>query len=130
MVLKCLALDRNHPYCVIFDLLSDIISFKKCPREIFPSENLFTLVSNMQISRFNLILYNYRNWSASSTLISPTDIIFSRDLTCSNVVCLYYCIVLTCCSLGPLYGSKLGTYDIIVLVSPEGSTEGTTREKL
>ena len=51
-------------------------------REICFPLNFFTLLPNMQISRFSLIIYNPQNWSASSTLISPDEITPSRDLTC------------------------------------------------
>ena len=74
------------------------------------SEKEFTLVSNIQISRFNLIIYNFCNWSASSTLISHYTIIFYRSLTCSSVVRLYSCRFPTCCSLGDLNGFTLVTY--------------------
>ena len=80
------------------------------------------LVSNMQISRFNLIIYNLCNLSASSTLISCYAIIFSRFLTCSICFRLYSCRSPTCCSLGALYGFTLGTYDYTEIGSPEGST--------
>ena len=75
------------------------------------SEKLFTLVSNMQISRFNLIIYNFCNWSDSSTLISRYAIIFSRDLTCPSFVLLSSCRYPTCCSLGALDLFTLSTYD-------------------
>ena len=87
MALQCLALDINYSYWVIFNFFSDILSFGlyfKSKRDFFSSENLFTLVSNMQISRFNLIIYNSRNWAASYNLISPDARIFFRDLTCST----------------------------------------------
>ena len=84
------------------------------------SEKLFTLVSNMQISRFNLIIYNFCNWSASSTLISRYAIIFSRGLTCSSVFRLSFCRSLTCFSLGALDGFTLGTYDSTELGYLEG----------
>ena len=84
------------------------------------SEKLFTLVSNKQISRFNLIIYNVCNWSASSTLISSYAIIFSRSLTCSNAVRFSSFGDPNCCSLGDLYGFTLGTYDGIELGYLEG----------
>ena len=88
---------------------------------IYFSEKLFKLVFNMQISRFNLIIYNFCKWSASSTLISHYAIIFSRALTYSSVVCLSSCINLTCSSIGSLYGFTLVTYDSTEL----GYLEGT-----
>ena len=90
-----------------------------------PYEKLFTLVSKLQIPRLNLIRYNSRNWSASSTLISPDEIIFSRDLSCSSVFRISSCKALSYCSLGDLDGFTLGTYDVTELGSPEVSTEVT-----
>ena len=82
----------------------------------------------MQISRFNLIIYNSRNLAASYTLISPDAIIFFRALTCSSDVRLSYCRSLTYCSLGALDGFTLVTYD--GTGSPEGSTEVTVEGNL
>ena len=65
MDFKCLALDGNIYYYVIFDLFSDIISFGFCfyvNMGLILSEKLFTWVSNMKIPRFNLIIYNFCNW--------------------------------------------------------------------
>ena len=87
---------------------------------------MFTLVSNMKILSFNLIIYNFHNRSASSALISLDEIIFSRGLTCSSYVCFSYCRSPTCCSFLALYWFTLGTYDGTEIGSPEGSTEGTT----
>ena len=84
------------------------------------SGKLFTLVSYMQISRFNLIIYNICNWSASSTLISRYAIIFSMALNCSSVVRISSCRNPTCCSLGYLDGFTLDTYDGTELVYLEG----------
>ena len=92
----------------------------------FLCKKWFTLASNMQISSFNLIIHNYRNWAASSALISPHAIIFSWTLICSSDIYLSSCISLTCCSLGALSGFIFGTYDGIYLVSLEVSTEWTT----
>ena len=114
MYLKSLALDINNSYSVIFDLSCDILSFSLCFKVymgFFFSEKLSTLVSNMQISCFNLTIYNFCSLSDSSTLISCYAIIFSRVLTCSCVVRLYSCRVLTCCSLWALYEFTHGTYD-------------------
>ena len=114
MSLQCLALYINHSYCVIFDLFSFMISFNFCflvNVGFLFSEKLFTLVSNMQISRFNLIIYNFCNWSASSTLIYRYAIISPRDLTCRSVFRVYSCRALTCCPCGALDGFTLGTYD-------------------
>ena len=80
----------------------------------------------MQISRFDLIIYNSCHWAASSAYFSPDVIISSRALTCSIVVRLYYYRDPTCCSIGALDGLTIGTYDGTELGSPEGLTEGTT----
>ena len=80
----------------------------------------------MQISRFNLIIYNSCKWSASSNLISPDAKISYRALNCSRFVCFYSCRDPTYCTLGALYGFTLGTYTGTYLGSQEGSTEGTT----
>ena len=128
IALQWLASYRNNPYSVIFDFFSDIISFvfyfwfyaRSPPLWIF-----FTLVSNMQIPRLNLIRYNSRNWPASYTLISNDEIIFSRDLSCSSVVRISSCKALTCCLLGDMDGFTFVTYDVTDLGSPEGSTEVT-----
>ena len=80
----------------------------------------------MQISRFDLILYNYHNWAVSCTLISPDGIIFSKDLTCSSVVSFSSCISLNFCSLKSIDGFTVGTYVGTETGSPEESTEGTT----
>ena len=77
---------------------------------LFSSKKLFTLVFNMKISGFNLIIYNFCNWSYSSTLISCYAIIFSRALNCSISVFLSSCRVLNFCLLVALYGLRLGTY--------------------
>ena len=69
--------------------------------------------------------HNHCNCAASSTLISPDAIIFSRDLTGSSVVLVYFCRSLTCGLLGALDIFALITYDSTDLGSPEGSTEGT-----
>ena len=123
MDLQCLSLDRNHSYCIIFDFFSGIISFGFCfqtsMRFIF-SEKLFTLVSNMQISRRNLIIYNFYNWSDSFTLIYRYSIIFFRALTYSSAVRLYSCIAPTFCSLGDLDGFAFGTYDVTEIGYLEG----------
>ena len=58
-----------------------------------------------------------------SALISPGAIIFSRESTCSSVVCLYSFIALACCSLGDLYGFTFCTYDVTDIGSPEISTQ-------
>ena len=88
----------------------------------YPPITSFALVSNMKIPRFDLIIYNSCNWSDLSYLISPGKIIFSRALTCSSAVCLYFCRVPTSCSLVALDGFTLGTYDCTKLGSPEWST--------
>ena len=76
----------------ISSLISSILfSVFNYMRDLFSSKKLFTLVSNMQISRFNLITCHFCKWSASYTLISRYAIIFSRDLTCSSVVRLSSC---------------------------------------
>ena len=95
-------------------------------RALISSEKLCSLVSNIQIPRFSLIIYNPCNWSDPFALISCDKIIFSRNLTCSSVVRLYSCRSLNCCSFGALYGLTLVTYDGTDLGSPEGSTERTT----
>ena len=107
-------------------ILCPLVSVFKSRWYFFNSEKCFTLVSNMQILRFNLIMYNSHNWAASSTLISPDAIILYRALTCSSVAHRFSCRSPTFCSIVALYGSTLGTYDGIELISPEGSTEGTT----
>ena len=78
----------------------------------------------MQMSRFNLIIYNFCNRADSYTFISPDTIVSSRALTCTSVVRLSYCKSLTCCSPGTLDGFTIDTYDDTDLVSPEGSSEG------
>ena len=98
--------------------------------DLFSSEKLFTLVSNMQISRFNVIIHIPRNWSDSSTLIYPDAILSYRPLTCSSVVSCSSFRSQTCCSLGDLDESKLGTYDGTDIGLQEGSTERTTSGKL
>ena len=95
-------------------------------RGLFPPLIFKILVSNVQIPRFNLIIYNSCNWAASSTLIYTYVIISTRDLNCSSVVRLYSCKYPTCCSFGALDIFTLGTYDGTDLGSPEGSTEVTT----
>ena len=99
-------------------------------RTLFPSKKLFTLFSNMQITRLNLIIYNSYNWASSPTLFYTDKIISSRDLTCSCVVRLYSCRVPTCCSLGALNWFTIGTYDGTELRLLEGSTEVTIHGKL
>ena len=91
---------------------------------------LFTLVSNMQILRFSLIIYNSHNWEASYSWISPDEIISSRGLNCWSVFLIYSCIYLICCSFVSLDGFTLSTYDGTDLGSPEGSTEVTTGDNL
>ena len=86
----------------------------------------YHLVSNMQISRFNLIIYNSCNWAASFTLISPVAITFFSYLACSSVVRLSYCISPSCCSHGALCGFMLDTYDGTERGSTNGSFEITT----
>ena len=71
-------------------------------------------------------IYNYYNCSNHSTLIYPDVIITSRALTCSNVVHIYSCRALACCSLWTLYGFTIGEYDGTEIGSPEGSTDITT----
>ena len=53
-------------------------------------------------------------------------IMWSRTLTCSIVVRLYYCRDTTCCYIGAIYGFSLSTYDGTDKGSAEESTEGTT----
>ena len=94
---------------------SPLIYVLKVNMRFIFSELFFTLVSNIQISRFNIIIYNFCNWSASCNLIPRYTIIFSRDLTCSNFVCLSSCVSPTCCSLWNLDWFKLVTYDVTEL---------------
>ena len=89
IAIQCLDLDINYSYWVISDLFSDTISFLFLYLSI---RNIWFILSNVQILRFNLIIDNYCNWEVPSALISHEVMIYSRVLTCSNVVCLFSCI--------------------------------------
>ena len=115
MVLHWLALDRNYSFlCYLwFILWFHLLWF------LFLSlRDNFSLWKVVFISLQHANIYNFCNWAASSTLISPDTIIFSRDLTCSISVRLSSCIHLNCFSLGDPYGFTIVTYDGTYIVSP------------
>ena len=64
MDLQCRSLARNYSFCVIIDFVYDIIPFDfffGYTWALFSSIKISTLVSNMQISRLNLIVYKSYN---------------------------------------------------------------------